>query len=777
MGAEQASAPANAPQHWLFGKWKGLTNAWQGGSGHQLPPAVVELDLHPGSAPGTVQGTAKVYRAKPEGTIYRPDEIDQAEVHGEYDDLSQSICLFDTQRWATRFVFDSQANVLAGCVDGRAELAGSGRKSYVRKPSDHSAIRGDGDPSPFSLLWRDTRGDQLLDDIFAKISASKALPPIPRRRAQPRRRGAAPLPAETPPEAASVNQWQPPSIDKLSEWATPILKRDDLVDPKNPLGAFFQRAGFYANLFEDRYFTSYFGKRYDELSATDFRSIYAQFLAQRPPTGSPPVAVPPLRSEYPNIANLFDGPDVGVLIGVNWRRNVSHWMSTMEKRLASMPANTEAFPQLDFTEATVASELASLWPEERQKFTKLTAETRARIAEPVMKLKVDQLISTSKTEDDLRSLETWQDSSKEIVGYLPTETKKGLQQRIGARLHELAGQLLVTNIDMIVTAASGLDGAHALFDWEKHQSEGLLRHVTAEDRARAQARAEERLDLLLTSLIQQDEHNLPISGKGIAAVTAENKWFRKLNEEYGFASSRRPVQDAIKRLVSRRAEDLGEAVPVIIAEINKQSSEKAVDKTRSNYLCVPGDGETAAAATIGEAASARKRAIQREQMLARYSPHERQWLTEGGEMVIPNEIPPPDKDDLRVAIVRTIERLGGERVGPYTIHWSSSGNPITSPIMKRLGVYMIFEVNEVEELACDKVPGGYRVSYRPHISCEWSENYSDFISSHPSFGGTTLQALTAQLNGPQGTKQDRFEVGQSGWWSPSMFANGMDSGQ
>jgi hypothetical protein len=767
MGAEQSSPPANAPQHWLFGKWKGVTNAVRGSAHSDAPPTIVEVDLHPGSALGTVEGTRKLYRAAPKGTVFQPAEIDQSEIQGEYDDLSQSVCLFDKRGEATRLVLDLETHALAGCVDGRAERARSGRKPYVLKPNEQSHFSGDGAPFPFSLLWRDTRGDELVDDILAKMSASRALPPPRRRSAQPRRRGATPSQPETPPEAVSTTQWQPPSIEKLGEWPAAIYKRNDLVDPRNPLIPSSQRQGFWVNLFEDGYFSSYFGKRYDELSATDLRSIYGQFLAQRPPTGSPPVAVPPLRSEYPYLAELFNGPDVGVLIGVNWWRTVSHWLSATVKRLATMPANTEAFPQLDFTDATAAAELRTLWPEERQKFTKLTAETRARIAEPVMKLKVDQLISTSKTDDDLRRLETWQDPSKEIVAYLPTETKKVLQQRIDARLHELAGQLLARNIDMIVQLASGLDGAHALFDWEKHQAKELLRYVSAEDKARARARTEERLDPLLTSLIQQDEHNLPISGKEVAAVTAENNWFRKLNEAYGFASSRRPFQDAIKRLVNRRAEDLGEAVPGIIAEINKQSSEKAVDNTRNNYLCVPGDGETTAAATITEAANARKKAIQREQMLARYSLHEREWLAPNGRIVVPSKIPEPDEEDLRIGLVRTLEMMGGERVAPFTIHWSNN------PIAQRFGIYLIIDVNKVEKLACSQVSGGYRVSYRPQISCNWSEGFEKFAFSQPSLGGTMLQGLTRQLNGPQGTKEDRFELNERGWWSPTMRDNGM----
>lgn len=298
-----------------------------------------------------------------------------------------------------------------------------------------------------------------------------------------------------------------------------------------------------------------------------------------------------------------------------------------------------------------------------------------------------------------------------------------------------------------------------------------MQYASEKDKAQASARTNQRLDALLASLIEKDQSTYPVAGLGMEAVAAGNKWFQRLNGSYGFALLRPPVRQAIERLANRRAGDLTAAAPAIIAEISKQTGEKGVDNLTANYLCVDGDSRTAPAASIFAAADSRKKEIRREAVLALYSPHERQWLAPDGRISIPSAIPPPDADDLRVALVRTLEMMGGERVGPFTIHMS------TNPIAQRVGIYLIIQVNEVEKPVCTQVSGGYLVSYRPHISCNWSEGFEKFAFSQPSFSGIALQGLTARLNGPQGTKEDRFELSDRGWFSPSMRANGMNSGE
>jgi tetratricopeptide (TPR) repeat protein len=158
----------------------------------------------------------------------------------------------------------------------------------------------------------------------------------------------------------------------------------------------------------------------------------------------------------------------------------------------------------------------------------------------------------------------------------------------------------------------------------------------------------------------------------------------------------------------------------------------------------------------------------REQMLARYSTRERQWLTPNGTIAIPANVPEPNEDDLRAAILRTLEMLGGERTGPLTVNW-------VNPLTKQLGIYPIITVKRVEKLGpATPVPEGYLVRYRPEIGIDYPESFSRYLNSQPSFGGNLLQGFARLVSGPQETKEGRFELGERGWWCPTMREQGVD---
>jgi tetratricopeptide (TPR) repeat protein len=158
----------------------------------------------------------------------------------------------------------------------------------------------------------------------------------------------------------------------------------------------------------------------------------------------------------------------------------------------------------------------------------------------------------------------------------------------------------------------------------------------------------------------------------------------------------------------------------------------------------------------------------REQMLARYSPRERQWLTPNGTIVIPATVPEPDEDDLRAAILRTLEMMGGERTGPLTVNW-------VNPLTKQLGIYPIITVKRVEMVRpVTLVSGGYSIRYRPEISIDYPESFSRYLNSQPSFGGNLLQGFARLISGPQETKVGRFELSEHGWWCPTMREHGID---
>ena len=144
----RGSNAAQESQQWLFGGSRGVST--EGGIGHQVPPTIVELQLVGGDEPGTVVGTRKMDRAAPSGSVYNRGEINEVVVHGEYDDVTQSVCLFDQRGVATRYVFDAQFIALAGCVDGSGR--GGPNRSQTLRPKTHRAQEFSRRHRSFSVL-------------------------------------------------------------------------------------------------------------------------------------------------------------------------------------------------------------------------------------------------------------------------------------------------------------------------------------------------------------------------------------------------------------------------------------------------------------------------------------------------------------------------------------------------------------------------------------------------------------------------------------------------
>jgi tetratricopeptide (TPR) repeat protein len=368
------SSAAGESEHWLFGRWKGLSGIWLHGSSHGLPPVIVELDLRPGSADGTLEGTRKAHVANTRQIFYGDAASTTAEVHGEYDDLTQSVRLIAETYEVTRFVFDAETNTLAGCLDRPAELSETDAKPGAAKPSAYSHFHPEREPFPYFVLWRDARADQLVEDYLTKLSAYRELRSATGN-TQFGARGAASSASEQP--ADSQDQWQPPSIDKLIEWAAAVSKRGNLGKAIENLSL---PAAIYGRLFEDNYFSSYFGKRYDELTASDLRAIYKQFGTPNRAATLLPANLRPSREEYRYLEDIFNGPDPRVIASVNWWRAVSRWTSTAEKSVSNLPATGEGRSHLEFAEAAAAAEFSSLWPDEREKLNRTIAAAHTRLA-------------------------------------------------------------------------------------------------------------------------------------------------------------------------------------------------------------------------------------------------------------------------------------------------------------------------------------------------------------------------------------------------------------
>jgi len=465
------------------------------------------------------------------------------------------------------------------------------------------------------------------------------------------------------------------------------------------------------NLFGDDAFVPVFGKPFDEMTADDRNYIKLMFR------------------------RLFTGPQT---------RNLLDGFGDFLERPFVLPHGS-------FSYADVAPQLA------------FRRTVRKQWHEMMDRLKT--LSSTSADYEQLLALE--KKGNEPFHDLWPSEFRQ-FQEGVESTKHRIADGAATERLNTALANTSGVDGARSLSGWAD-QEKDLLKYVSGDTRQKLNSQVNAKLDELLEELLRGEADAVSKFGEGMAALQAGNKWYRHLTETYGFAAGRPAFQAALEKLKARRSADLAAAQSAIIAEVINQSSARAVDSVRWGYLTVPGDTDTPVAAAVAQAASTRKKAIEREQALARFSPHEQEWLTPAGTIAVPSEVPEPDENDLRVAIARTLEMMGGERVDTFTVNWA---NPIT----KRLGTYPIITIDNVEKLACERVPGGFRVNYRVHMTIDYPETVKRMMNSQPSFGGMMMQQLTQQINGPHGTQEGHFELTERGWWCPTMQEHGLLSG-
>jgi hypothetical protein len=127
---------------------------------------------------------------------------------------------------------------------------------------------------------------------------------------------------------------------------------------------------------------------------------------------------------------------------------------------------------------------------------------------------------------------------------------------------------------------------------------------------------------------------------------------------------------------------------------------------------------------------------------------------------MPAVIPPPDEEDVRVAVVRTFEMLGGDRIAPYSVRM------FLNPIARALGCGLKIEVQRVSSLSCQPAPNGFVCSYRIQSKNELLNPFANENDSLMKFS----QGLVSFLDFPQELTQERFELGLRGWWSPGLQA-------
>jgi hypothetical protein len=157
------------------------------------------------------------------------------------------------------------------------------------------------------------------------------------------------------------------------------------------------------------------------------------------------------------------------------------------------------------------------------------------------------------------------------------------------------------------------------------------------------------------------------------------------------------------------------------------------------------------------------------------------------KIVVPTKIPPPSENDVKLAVLRSIAMEGGQMLDTNTVHYTIP--PLDSPPFDRLQIYMIltidravvipgFNVPDTKFLSNPTpIPGGYHVEYSMKVHFRWSDGYQKLLDSAASygiFGGNLLKSQMNLLDGDSREMEDDFQLGEQGWWSPSVRDRGIE---
>jgi hypothetical protein len=460
------------------------------------------------------------------------------------------------------------------------------------------------------------------------------------------------------------------------------------------------------NLFMDADFVPVFGKPFDAMKPDEL-SYPRQLLFVLAQSEKRP-----LLEGFAGIIDHPFTPEQGsfayydVAPQVAFRRGQYKQWQEMLENLKALPNNSAGYTQIATLRAMGEKTFEDLWPSQVRQFRDAIDATKHRLAEAALKERIEAAITNSRQLQDIALLRKPVVENQELFGLVPADARSAVDARI---------------------------------------------------------------DLALTDLLETEERTKPIAGTGLAAVLAGNAWYARLKAEYGFAQDRDPVKRALERLVGRRAADLSGAAATIIAEIGQQPGKPLLDKVMNTYLAVPGDDDTEAGHKIAEAMKARLAAIKREEMLANFSPNERKWVQDDGRIAIPSPVPEPDAEDLRVAVVRSLARMGGERVRPYAVHFHNT-------FARGIGYYIVAEINSVERQSCVPAGTGYDIGYK--IKGKYYNPPSIDFRADSQLGmaeAALLDDFERQF-APDSGRTDHFELSSSGWSSPSMESRGIESG-
>lgn len=197
--------------------------------------------------------------------------------------------------------------------------------------------------------------------------------------------------------------------DKLQTWAQQFVTEYPDVDAYHVQMGVIQTK--VRNLFQDASFKPYFGKTFDELSASDLNG-YAQAIQKLPaPRGNFP-------EERANgvlrvVDNSFRSSPVpnpmmasGVTLSVLAMRPMDAWrMATLQQMKVAEPV-AASWQLYQAAESTAKDLLGDDWPSRQAAFSASISAARTRTASPLLELRVGEFLASSDAQDPAKVRDT-----------------------------------------------------------------------------------------------------------------------------------------------------------------------------------------------------------------------------------------------------------------------------------------------------------------------------------------------------------------------------------
>jgi len=381
-----------------------------------------------------------------------------------------------------------------------------------------------------------------------------------------------------------------PSADTLRTWASQIYNEYPTIDPyRTESGGLYSMA---RNLFRDEYFTSHFGKPFDQLSTADLGRIARrldEFPAPRAnfPEDKANAAGRSVSRGFLVLTGTYAAPDI--TLSVIALRSIAAWMNQTMRRLPALAPAADSFVRLSVLEAEERSVLSGLWPSERAAFLKLIGEQRARLADPVLSAMVNRLISSAVQFEDVPSLRN---------------AASALQQPRAVSAPRAAAPPVPMRRGMpaapVRRAESAGDGIGSLASM-------------ASDSLRQQLRAsiETKSAALVDAEAKKDAASIAEFPAGTAGLEAGARWFAAADRKFSAYRSVPAVSALFEQFARVRGQQFGQAAGEWKARIAVLQSADEIKAVLARYTGVSSDSSNPAAQPLYAAAREREQELGR----------------------------------------------------------------------------------------------------------------------------------------------------------------------